>query len=40
MEKTIRIMKQEAYVEGYQDGYQAATIELEKKNDNEKVTQG
>jgi hypothetical protein len=40
MEKTIKIMKQEAYVEGYQDGYLAATNELKAKNDNKKITQG
>jgi len=31
MEKTIKIMKQEAYVEGYQDGYQAALNEVKAK---------
>ena len=31
MEKTIKIMKQEAYVEGYKDGYQAAMNEKESK---------
>ena len=40
MEKTLKIMKQEAYVEGYQDGYLAATNELKAKNDNAEITQG
>jgi len=40
MEKTLKILKQEAYVEGYQDGYLAATNELKAKNDNTEITQG
>ena len=40
MEKTLKIMKQEAYVEGYQDGYLAAANELKAENDNSEITQG
>jgi hypothetical protein len=32
MEKTIRILTQEAYVDGYKDGYAAALKEVENNN--------
>jgi hypothetical protein len=32
MEKTIKYLLQEAYVDGYKDGYDAAIKELETKN--------
>lgn len=32
MEKTIKYLLQEAYVDGYKDGYDAAVKELEAKN--------
>jgi hypothetical protein len=33
MEKTIKYLLQEAYVDGYKDGYDAATKEVEKNKE-------